>query len=88
MLGSPDAKKKHEMSEARDTFAQSADAVFGCMAVQDYEQMTAIVEGPWKSIMDTDRQSGSKCFVKNRHQQDGDKHDNHQRRTLLNTGVA
>jgi hypothetical protein len=41
------AEEKYEMRKRNVPSPNRADAVFGSMAVQDYAQMEAIVEGPW-----------------------------------------
>jgi hypothetical protein len=42
-----------------------ADAVLGSMAVQDYAQMTEIVQGPWKSVMDFEYDSRDRAVLSN-----------------------
>lgn len=41
------AEEKYEMRKRNVSSPNRADAVFGSMAVQDYQQMEAVVEGPW-----------------------------------------
>jgi hypothetical protein len=41
------AEEKYEMRKRNIPSPNRADAVLGAMAVQDYDQMTAVVEGPW-----------------------------------------
>jgi hypothetical protein len=42
------AEEKWMMKKRNVPSPNRADAVLGSMAVQDYEQMTAVVEGPWQ----------------------------------------
>jgi hypothetical protein len=48
------AEEKHELRKRGINSPSRADAVLGSMAVQDYEQMTQVIEGPWKSVMDAE----------------------------------
>jgi hypothetical protein len=41
------AEEKYEMRKRNVPSPNRADAVFGSMAVQDYAQMTEVVQGPW-----------------------------------------
>jgi predicted DsbA family dithiol-disulfide isomerase len=45
------AEEKYEMRKRNIPSPNRADAVLGAMAVQDYAQSTAIVEGPWQGYM-------------------------------------
>ena len=46
------AEEKYEMKKRNVPSPNRADAVFGGMAVKDYAQMEAVIEGPWKGWME------------------------------------
>jgi hypothetical protein len=46
------AEEKYEMRKRNVPSPNRADAVFGSMAVQDYAQMQAVVDGPWKGWLE------------------------------------
>jgi hypothetical protein len=46
------AEEKYEMKKRNVPSPNRADAILGSMAVQDYQQMQGVVEGPWKGWMD------------------------------------
>jgi hypothetical protein len=46
------AEEKHELRKRGINSPSRADAVLGSMAVQDYAQMQAVIEGPWKGYME------------------------------------
>ena len=57
------AEEKYEMRKRNVPSPNRADAVLGSMAVQDYAQMTEIVQGPWKSVMDTEYDSRDRSVL-------------------------
>jgi hypothetical protein len=42
------AEEKHELRKRGVNSPSRADSVLGAMSVQDYQQMEAVIEGPWK----------------------------------------
>jgi hypothetical protein len=57
------AEEKYEMRKRNVPSPNRADAVLGSMAVQDYAQMTEIVQGPWKSVMDFEYDSRDRAVL-------------------------
>ena len=57
------AEEKHALRKRNIPSPNRADAVFGAMSVRDYAVMEQVIQGPWKSVIDTEYDSRDRTVL-------------------------